>query len=129
MPKPQHLAPEYGAQFADPNVASAYRFRPPYPDQVYDILETLLGDASRIILELGCGLGEIARRLASTVDRVDAVEPSHAMLALARRLPGGEQRNLRWHECAAEKFEYQSSYGLVITAESLQWMEWDRVLP
>ena len=31
LPKPKHLEAEYGAQFSDPSVASAYRFRPPYP--------------------------------------------------------------------------------------------------
>ena|SRR2546425_3397787 len=37
-PKPKHLGPEYGAQFSDPSVASAYRFRPPYPGEGYTIL-------------------------------------------------------------------------------------------
>lgn len=83
LSKPKHLEPEYGAQFSDPSVARAYRFRPPYPDEVYTILERLLGDATRVVLELGCGLGEIARRLAAQMDRVDAVEPSHAMLERA----------------------------------------------
>jgi len=129
LPKPKHLTPEYGAQFSEPSVASAYRCRPPYPDEVYTLLDRLLGHAPRVVLELGCGLGEIARRLAAQTDRVDAVEPSRAMLALARRLPGGEQRNLQWYECTAEAFAYRPGYGLVIAAESLHWMEWDRVLP
>jgi SAM-dependent methyltransferase len=129
LPKPKHLAPEYGAQFSDLSVASAYRFRPPYPDEVYTLLDRLLGNTPRVVLELGCGLGEIARRLAAQTDRVDAVEPSRAMLALARSLPGGEQRNLQWYECTAEAFAYRPGYGLVIAAESLHWMDWDRVLP
>jgi hypothetical protein len=83
LPKPKHLTPEYGAQFSDPSIASAYRVRPPYPDEVYTFLDRLIGNAPRVILELGCGLGEIARRLAAQTARVDAVEPSHAMLTLA----------------------------------------------
>jgi SAM-dependent methyltransferase len=105
-PKPKHLGPEYGAQFSDPSVASAYRFRPPYPDEVYTLLEGLLVDAPRLVLELGCGLGEIARRLATQTDRVDAVEPSHAMLTLARTLPGGGRQNVHWFCCTAEEFAY-----------------------
>lgn len=89
LPKPKHLAPEYGSQFSDPSVASAYCFRPPYPDEVYVFLEELIADTPRIVLELGCGLGEITRRLAARAKRVDAVNPSHAMLAIARTLPGG----------------------------------------
>ena len=129
LPKPRHLEPPYGAQFSDPCVVSAYRFRPPYPEEVYTILAGLLGDAPRIVLELGCGLGEIARRLAPQMDRVDAVDPSLAMLALARSLPGGERRNIQWYCCTAEEFTYVPGYSLVIAAESLQWMDWYRVLP
>ena len=129
LPKPKHLEPEYGAQFFDPSVASAYRFRPPYPEEAYTILAGLIVDGPRVVLELGCGLGEIARRLAIQTDRVDAVEPSHAMLALARTLPGGERSNLQWYCCTAEEFAYVPGYGLVIAAESLHWMDWYRVLP
>jgi SAM-dependent methyltransferase len=129
LPKPKHLEPEYGTQFSDPSVASAYPFRPPYPDEVYTILAGLMVDAPRLVLELGCGLGEIARRLAAQTDRVDAVDPSQAMLAVARTLPGGERRNIQWCCCTAEEFTYVPGYGLVIAAESLHWMDWHRVLP
>jgi SAM-dependent methyltransferase len=129
VPKPTHLEPEYSSQFSDPSVARAYRVRPPYPDEVYTILDGLIVDAPRIVLELGCGLGEIARRLAAQTDRVDAVEPSHAMLELACTLPGGERRNIHWLCCTAEEFAYAPGYSLVIAAESLHWMDWQRVLP
>jgi len=129
LPKPKHLEPAYGAQFSDPSVARAYRYRPPYPDEVYAILRQFSVDAPHIVLELGCGLGEMARRLATESERVDAVEPSHAMLALARTLPGGQQQNIQWHCCTAEAFVYVPGYSLVITAESLHWMDWYRVLP
>lgn len=129
LPKPKHLGPEYGAQFSDPSVVSAYRFRPPYPAEVYTILAGLIADAPLLVLELGCGLGEIARRLAAQTDRVDAVEPSQTMLALARTLPGGERQNIQWFCCTAEEFAYVPGYSLVIAAESLQWMDWHRVLP
>ena len=72
LPKPKHLGPEYGAQFSDPSVASAYCFRPSYPDEVYTILERLLGDTPRCA-RTWCGLGEIAQRFAPQTDRVDAV--------------------------------------------------------
>jgi SAM-dependent methyltransferase len=129
LSKPKHLEPEYGAQFSDPSVASAYRFRPPYPEEVYTILAGLIVDAPRVVLELGCGLGEITRRLAVQTDRVDAVEPSHAMLALARTLPGGGCGNIHWYCCTAEEFAYVPGYELVIAAESLHWMDWQRVFP
>src|SRR4030095_14866495 len=37
--KPAHLGPLYASQFQDPSVVQAYRFRPPYPSTVFDILE------------------------------------------------------------------------------------------
>ena len=129
QPKPKHLGPEYGAQFSDRSVVEAYVYRPPYPDEVYTILADLIVDAPRNVLELGCGPGEIARGLAARVAHVDAVDPSQAMLDLARTLPGSERSNLNWHCCSAETFTYPRPYALAITAESLHWMDWERVLP
>jgi len=41
-PKPTHLGPQYASQFRDNSVAGAYAARPPYPDEVFDILEALM---------------------------------------------------------------------------------------
>ncbi len=41
-PKPDHLESEYGAQFGDPSVVTAYRHRPPYPEELFEILIELL---------------------------------------------------------------------------------------
>ena len=66
-----------------PDCRQSYRSRPPYPDEVYAILEGLIVDTPRIVLERGCGLGEIARQIAAQVERVDAGDPSQAMLKRA----------------------------------------------
>src|SRR5262249_55186769 len=63
-PKPDHLGPEYAAQFGDPSVVAAYRHRPPYPAEVFDILVGLIADEPRAVLDVGTGTGEIARGLA-----------------------------------------------------------------
>ncbi len=127
--KPRGLGPEYGAQFQDQSIASAYPTRPPYPPQVFDILLGLIRDESPIVLDLGCGTGDIARGLAPHVTRVDAVDPSAAMIARGRALLGGDHRNLRWIISSAEEFDYSDQYALVVTAESLHWMDWHKVLP
>ena len=128
QPKPPHLAASYGEQFADQSVVDAYGLRPPYPDGVIDQLAGL-ARADGAVLDLGCGTGEITRRLAGRVGRVDAVDPSAAMLATARSLPGGDHPNLAWIRGRAEDAPLSPPYDLVYAAASLHWMDWAVVLP
>lgn len=128
-PKPKGLGPEYGAQFGDPSVADAYPTRPPYPLEVFDILRRLIQDASPRVLDLGCGTGDISRGLAPHGIWMDAVDPSAAMLARGQALPGGQHPNIHWIASTAEDFSYPASYALVVSAESLHWMDWYVVLP
>ncbi|MGH2534437.1 MAG: class I SAM-dependent methyltransferase [Thermomicrobiales bacterium] len=102
LPKPDHLGPEYGAQFQDPSVVAAYHHRPPYPDAVYDILVGLIAAEPRTVLDVGTGTGAIARGLAGQVARVDALDLSRRMLAKGRGLPGGDHPNLVWIEGYAD---------------------------
>jgi SAM-dependent methyltransferase len=129
IPKPRHLAPEYGAQFQDQSIAEAYLMRPAYPAAVFDILLGLIQDESRIVLDLGCGTGDIARNLAPHVTSVHAVDQSAAMMAMGQWLPGGQHPALHWIQSAAETFTYPARYSLAVAAESLHWMDWYVVLP
>src|SRR5579884_4295939 len=88
LPKPKHLAPEYAAVFQDQCVADAYHHRPPYPQEAIDLLASLIVDTPRTVLDVGCGTGDIVRRLAPLVDRLDAVDISLPMLEWGKRLPG-----------------------------------------
>jgi 2-polyprenyl-3-methyl-5-hydroxy-6-metoxy-1,4-benzoquinol methylase len=80
IPKPAHLGPEYADQFKDRSVAEAYEKRPSYPQELFSVLDGLIGDEPRRVLDIGCGTGNIAIPLARQVAHVDAVEPSEAML-------------------------------------------------
>lgn len=128
QPKPAHLERQYGEQFSDQSVVDAYGLRPPYPDGVIDQLAELAGPRGTV-LDLGCGTGEITRRLAPRVGRVDAVDPSAAMLASARSAPGGDLPNLRWILGAAEDAPLDPPYDLVYAAAALHWMDWAVTLP
>jgi ubiquinone/menaquinone biosynthesis C-methylase UbiE len=129
-PKPAHLGPHYGALFQDHSVARAYYARAPYPPAFFDILETLQSPIQRgRILELGCGTGDATIGLAACAERVDAVEPSAAMLSVARCRPGANDTRIRWVHATAEQIEFEGPYSLALAAESLHWMEWDVVLP
>jgi SAM-dependent methyltransferase len=119
---------ELNAAFADPDVVEAYQYRPPYPPEVFDVLEELITDRPRHVLDIGAGDGALARPLARRVDRVDAVDVSAAMLAAGARQPGGDLPNLRWILGSAETAELAAPYALVTAGASLHWMDWQQTL-
>ena len=127
-PKPKHLGPEYGAQFQDAAVAAVYRKRPPYPPELFDLICALLPQPARArVLELGAGTGEVAIPLSARVARLDAVEISAPMLAVAASQSG--QERVHWHQQSAESFTYGSVYNLIICAQCLAWLDWAVVFP
>ena len=129
LPKPKGLAPEYGAQFADASIARAYPTRPAYPPELFDLLRQLIHTTPSVVLDLGCGTGDICRPLAPLVDRIDSVDPSTVMVTLGQALPGGQHPHIHWTVSSAEDFSYPKDYALVVAAESLHWMDWYTVLP
>jgi len=126
--KPAHLGPEYGAQFGDASVVDAYRFRPPYPAEVFEILRRLLAPGPRIVLDAGCGSGDLALGLLGIAERVDAVDPSLAMLTAGRARPSGDDPRLNWIAGAMEDVPLDGPYALITTGESLHWMDWPVVM-
>lgn len=129
LPKPTHLAPEYGAMFRDRSVAEAYPNRPPYPVAVFDLLTELIADTPRAVLDVGCGTGDIARPLATRVARVDAVDASEEMIAQGKRQPGGDAPNLRWLLGMVEDAPLSPPYAMITAGESLHWFDWAAVFP
>lgn len=129
IPKPKHLGLEYAEQFKDRSVVEAYRHRPPYPREVFEILSGLICDGPRAVLDVGCGGGDVARGLMGLVERVDAVDFSESMIAEGKRLQGGDHPNLRWIHGPVEEVELYPPYGLVTAGMSLHWMKWDVALP
>jgi ubiquinone/menaquinone biosynthesis C-methylase UbiE len=116
------------AAFTRPGVARAYRHRPPYPAEVFDILERLIAGRPRVVLDLGVGEGALARPLAGRVDHVDALDISAAMVAAGRRRPGGRRPNLRWIVAPAQAADLGGPYTLVTAGASLHWMPWRQTL-
>jgi ubiquinone/menaquinone biosynthesis C-methylase UbiE len=116
------------AVFGQPGVADAYQHRPPYPDEVFDLLERLIADRPRAVLDIGAGEGALARPLASRVDHVDALDASAAMVEAGRGRPGGRRGNLRWIVGTAETADLGGPYALVTAGASLHWMSWKPTL-
>lgn len=118
-----------GQVFEDEEVARCYAYRPPYPDGVCDkLLE--ISPARCSSLDLGCGTGKIARPLSRSFDRVTAVDPSDAMLSVARSLVDGNSSNITWVKGLAESVPFEGHpYDLVVAAASIHWMDQAVVFP
>jgi SAM-dependent methyltransferase len=110
-------------------VADAYRYRPPYPPEVFAILAELVSGEPCRVLDVGCGTGNIARHLVDRVARIDAVDFSRPMIEHGKRLPNGDNPGLRWLHGRMEEVALDPPYALVTAGESLHWMDWHIVLP
>jgi len=127
-PKRCHSA-AHATQFQDASVVAAYAYRPSYPEALFDVLEQLLAGQPRTVLDIGCGTGELSRRLAGRVARIDALDISEPMIAVARRSPGGADPRINWIVGGAEDAPVDPPYGLVTAGQSLHWTDWDVTLP
>jgi trans-aconitate methyltransferase len=117
------------AAFEHVGVADAYRFRPPYPIEVFDVLEDLLQEPANV-LDVGAGEGALARPLIvrGRVARLDAVDSSAAMIEAGRARPGGGHPGLRWILGAVDQVALEGPYSLVTAGASLHWMPWRRTI-
>ncbi|MGH2544822.1 MAG: class I SAM-dependent methyltransferase, partial [Ardenticatenaceae bacterium] len=129
IPKPACLGPHNASAFEELSVARAYRYRPPYPAEVFTFLTYLIVDEPRRLLDIGCGTGALARRLVPLVDQVDAVDVSATMIEEGKQLLHGNHPHLTWIVGRVEEVTPAPPYALVTAGDSLHWMEWERVLP
>ncbi len=128
--RPRHLWPDYAAQFEDAAIAAVYRKRPPYPAETFDLLAAIIEQipaGQRRLLDVGAGTGEIALPMAQRGLRVDAMEPSAAMLSVARNESDAER--VRFINEPGERLAARNAYDLIVCAQSLHWMDWSVVMP
>jgi SAM-dependent methyltransferase len=119
---------ELGQAFENADVVRNYKHRRPYPPEVFQILEGLLVEP-RTVLDAGCGTGGLTVGLARFAARVDAVDPSTAMLQEAHWLPGGDDARIRWILGVAESAPLDPPYGLITAGQSIHWMDPEVVMP
>jgi SAM-dependent methyltransferase len=124
QPKPRGLTRPYADQFGDASVVAAYATRPPYPATLDPLFVELAGGPAAHVLDLGCGTGELARRLAPQVGAITAVDQAEAMLARARALPGGDAPNLTWLAGRVEDIALAGPFTSALAAESFHWFDW-----
>ncbi|MFE9328552.1 class I SAM-dependent methyltransferase [Nocardia sp. NPDC052278] len=76
------------------------RYRPGYPAALFTTLSERFGlDGTQQVLDLGCGTGQIALRLAPLVAHVHAVDPDHQMLHEGAKLATAAGiNNISWRD-------------------------------
>jgi ubiquinone/menaquinone biosynthesis C-methylase UbiE len=127
--RPRQYWDDYASRFKNRSLAETYELRPPYPEETYRILLSLLGKSRERVLDVGCGTGKIARTLVEHVDSVDAVDFSQEMIRVGKSLPNGNHPNLRWINGRVEDVRLYPPYRMVTAGASIHWMDWDMVFP
>ncbi|MBF6613492.1 MAG: class I SAM-dependent methyltransferase [Chloroflexi bacterium] len=128
-PQPENPRTFFADTFKDRRVVEAYRHRPPYPQEVFEILTTLLTDEPRTVLDVGSGSGDLARPLVTLARRVDAVDFSSPMIERGRQLPGGDSPRLQWIYGKVEEVQLAPPYALITAGSSIHWLEWEKSFP
>jgi len=109
--------------------AEAYeRFRPGYPQELFDLVQTYAGQPITTALEIGAGTGKATRLFAQNGVAVTATEPDAAMLAELRQHVPPHVTTVR---AAFEDLGPGETYALVYAAAALHWTNpegrWPRV--
>jgi len=106
------------------------RGRLPYPAELADCLRSALGlDGSGRLIDVGCGPGIIALRLAHLFDDVVGVDADRHMLAQAEQRSNERGlTNTRWVQMRAEDLPGDlGTFHVATFAQSFHWMNRPRV--
>jgi SAM-dependent methyltransferase len=123
------------ARFSN-RVAEYVKFRPAYPEAVFDALVARLGaELPRVAADVGSGTGIFSRGLLARGFEVHAVEPNREMREQAERVLAADPR-FHSHGGRAEATGLpEQSVALLVAAQAFHWFdagqcrsEWRRVL-
>jgi SAM-dependent methyltransferase len=95
--------------YRDPTLAQFYDLENGWADDLDYCFGLAAG--ARSVLDLGCGTGQLAARLAEGLDMV-GVDPAAAMLEIARARPGGE--GVTWVRSDAQALRLDQRFDLVL---------------
>ncbi|KML59808.1 SAM-dependent methyltransferase [Burkholderia cepacia] len=104
-------APAGEALYTDPRLVAVYDLFNS-GDHDFAFYASVIGTARQRILDLGCGTGTFARRLAAVGHDVVAIDPAPAMIDYARRQPGADA--VRWHACALDGLPPGAPFDAVV---------------
>nr|WSY48972.1 class I SAM-dependent methyltransferase [Streptomyces sp. NBC_00886] len=111
------------------------KFRRGYPPQVFDALKDAFGlSRADVVLDIGCGTGQLALPFASRVRSVVGVDPEPDMLRLARLAAEAQGvRNATWVLGADTDLPAlggllgERSLALTVIGQALHWMQPDEL--
>lgn len=114
-----------------------HKYRRGYPPAVIDALVDTFGLTSYdIVVDLGCGTGQLALPIARRVRAVTAVDPEPDMLARAQRAAGEQgTANVSWVLGADSDIPALAALlgdrqvGAVTIGQALHWMRYDELFP
>ncbi len=124
-PSPEPAARHYGRVFDE--IAAEYdRHRPAYPDELVDQACRAAGIRSGdLVLEVGCGSGQLTRSLAGRGLRVTALEPGTNLISRARQNLAGagevEFVNARFEDVPLPHERFRA----VFSASAFHWVDPD----
>lgn len=107
------------------------RFRPRYPETLVTLLRDTFGlDGDGRLLDLGCGPGTVAIRLAPLFTHVVAMDPEPEMLNEGRAEASRSNiSNIEWRHGSSEDLSpHLGRFRLVTMGNSFHWMDRDRTL-
>ncbi|ASO20981.1 SAM-dependent methyltransferase [Actinoalloteichus hoggarensis] len=119
-------------------VADYYqRYRRGYPDEVIDALTAVFGlTGDDVVLDLGCGTGQLTLPLAARVRSVIGMDPEPDMLLAGRRAAADQgTTNVNWLIGADSDLPAlgallgAGSLGAVTIGQALHWMDRDTLFP
>ena len=106
------------------------RFRPGYPDELFDAIRAKLRLSERPqVVDLGAGTGRASLAMAELGWRVTAIEPGHGMLDMLRK--NATDRGLMMSTIQAEAEATGLDPGtaeLVTAAQAFHWFDQERAL-
>jgi len=84
-----------------------------------NLLISHIPEGAKTILDVGCGMGQISRKMLDKGYKVDCVSPSAYLSECARNLLGDE---VTIYECFYEQLETDKRYDVVLFSESFQYI-------
>lgn len=100
--------------------------RPRYPQEMIDDLrERTIGDHGGLLVDWGCGTGELSLRMSPYFDRVIAVDVDAGVVSLGKERAADQgAENVEWHVDRAEAIEIApESCDLITCGSAFHWMD------